>query len=224
VIRLQRDDGDLLGVLFWLAFFLVPLIARGIQAIRKSQEAKARAPGGGTSVPSSPRERIDDLEREGEDAWKRLLEAEEEGPPVAEPVPVPRLEASAPPRPISLEDLGRGLEGEVREVSLEAEGPATLAAETLVPELQPVAAGEEALASIETFDSPAAMGQDLLAPALAGGVEKPSSKPRVPVVAGRWNWRTGFLAGEILGPPLSLRRRTGDLGEPSSAFGGPGSG
>jgi hypothetical protein len=239
-VVLAQDTGfDAVQILFLIVFFAIPLIGRVIQALRKGQTPRSGSPG--APSPRTPRERVEELEREGEEAWKRLFEeaaeADEPEPEPARPVPAapgtrveappprrPSYEEALPPRRASLEELGRGLEAEVREISLEREGSAEgVARQTLVPELGSVGTEDTAFGSFEDLGRPIGAGDvstaaELVVPELAAPEARRRPRIAALLASSGWSWRSAVLAAEILGPPLASRRQGGALGEPSAAF------
>jgi hypothetical protein len=195
----RGEDFDLAPILLWIAFLIFPLIARILKAAREKQAAGPRPP----TLPE-PRQRVEELEREGDDAWRRLLRGEEPEPvPEPRPVPVSRVPPPSEPAPTALDSLGRGLAPELPEDAQEAgvreeQGAEAVLRQKLAPELAgvPGDSGFAPLASLE----PALSVEELPG-------EPAAYEPRWPaaiLIRSSWAWRS-VVAAEVLGPPLALR-------------------
>ena len=197
-----------LDFLIFLGFILLPILARVMRGLGEGGEGKQgvprRRPAGRTS--GKPAEGgLADLEREGREAWRRLLEglgpAAGAEPPEVLPVPEkPAPPPVAPPqknqghgRPKPHRDVGReGLpsEGKVRPPRPEPlPEPAT---HLEAHERKPIA-GRESVHAREGR-------RPLRSRAEAAAADVPALRPSVREL------RRALVWSEVLGPPVALRR------------------
>lgn len=182
---LARED-DFSGILWFVLFFLFPLVARLLKWVGE------KAKGGAATSEADPRtarrllrEERRQAEAEGEDLWRRLARGEAPEPVRPMPVPVP-----VPAR--------RSLEIEPEERSLEEERepePLSVLGEVSEPSEAPES-------SLEREEEPVPLAALAAAPALE---EAEPPVARVLARLGRSELRRAMVLSEVLGPPVSER-------------------
>lgn len=233
-IQKLLQNEDLGPLLFWAAFILLPILARVVQGIRRSlsDQEKARTSTESSSKPAR------DLEREGREAWKRLLEGDEEAaeiPPPAQPRLEALLKREAQPQreAVSLEELGAGLERAARRpVSLESASSESIPAResgALGSELPVAEVSLEAVppshvrefTSLQGLAPTQKFGERLPGEPAPGAPLEDASVPveesrtrvlvRLASSEGGADWKAAFVFSEVLGAPLALRPRPGGI-------------
>jgi hypothetical protein len=191
---LARED-DLSGVIWFVLFFLFPLVARLVKWLGEKAKGSP-APAGEVGDAGEARRRLREerrqAEAEGEDLWKRLARGEEPEPR-PEPKPVPVRPVPVPvPSPVL-----RSLEVEPSEVSLEEETePAALSVMGDVSE--PSEAPE---LSLEREEEPAPLASFAMSSEARAEPARPLARLRL----GRDELRRAMLLNEVLGPPVAER-------------------
>lgn len=225
LLALLQGDKDLGALWIWLAIILLPVLGRAVGWIiarLSPQDAEKRS----TRV-QERRERAREIQRHGEEMWKRLLEGTGEEPPApkAPPAPAPAPPPREKPRPTSIvrEELrserqpeGSGVAREAlpsrsavptRERELAGPVPsermaakAELAGARAGAAASPVEAALERLHGVEELGSIGSGKVAVDAEALRPGFRPPRDADE---------WRRAILLSEVLGPPLALRGASG---------------
>jgi hypothetical protein len=205
-----RAPDDWFQWILFLAFFGLPLLARVLRALKggKAEVEEAETAAERRRRAAEERAEQESREAEGEDLWKRLARGE-----LAEtPPPLAREESPPPvPAPVARGTFEQTLEERTSETfapeesSLEVEAePAPLS--VLGDVREPAEAPESSLEAAGEPAPLAVLGELGGAAAVSAAARVAPARPGRGLLASG-DWRRAIVLSEILGPPVSERRR-----------------